>query len=289
MKATARPAAWALRSRRLSLRERTLVMGIVNVTPDSFSDGGRYYDAAAAIAHGSRLWAEGADLVDVGGESTRPGAADVSSHEEIQRVVPVVEALAAQGVVVSVDTSKAEVAEAALDAGAEVVNDVTALRDAGMAELVASRRAGLVLMHMLGTPRTMQRDPQYEDVVAEVRSFLLQRAEVATQAGVDRERIAIDPGIGFGKTVEHNLLLLGDLDGLLATGYPVLVGTSRKSFLGTIVGIEEPERRDVATNATVALAAATGVSVVRVHNVAHALQAIRVASAIVQPQSGPPR
>ncbi len=289
MKATARPAAWALRSRRLSLRERTLVMGIVNVTPDSFSDGGRYYDAAAAIAHGSRLWAEGADLVDVGGESTRPGAADVSSHEEIQRVVPVVEALAAQGVVVSVDTSKAEVAEAALDAGAEVVNDVTALRDAGMAELVASRRAGLVLMHMLGTPRTMQRDPQYEDVVAEVRSFLLQRAEVATQAGVDRERIAIDPGIGFGKTVEHNLLLLRHLDGLLATGYPVLVGTSRKSFLGTIVGIEEPERRDVATTATVALAAATGVAVVRVHNVAQALQAIQVASAIVQPQSGPPR
>lgn len=265
------------------------MMGIVNVTPDSFSDGGRYYDTEAAIAHGSRLWDEGADLVDVGGESTRPGAADVPAAEEIRRVVPVVAALADQGVVVSVDTSKVEVAAAALDAGAEVVNDVTALQDAGMAELVASREAGLVLMHMLGTPRTMQDDPQYQDVVAEVRSFLLERAGVAERAGVHRERIAIDPGIGFGKTVEHNLLLLHHLDGLVATGYPVLVGTSRKSFLGAIVGIDEPERRDVASTVTVALTAAGGVAVVRVHNVAHALQAVRVASAIVQLQSGPSR
>ncbi len=289
MKPTARPAAWALRSRRLPLGERTLVMGIVNVTPDSFSDGGRYFDTEAAIAHGSRQWDEGADLVDIGGESTRPGAPEVPAAEEIRRVVPVVAALAAQGVVVSVDTSKVEVAAAALDAGAEVINDVTSLQAAGMAELVASRQAGLVLMHMLGTPRTMQDDPQYGDVVAEVQSFLLDRARVAERAGVPRERIAIDPGIGFGKTVEHNLLLLHHLDGLVATGYPVLVGTSRKSFLGAIVGIEEPEHRDVATTATVALAAATGVAVVRVHNVAQALQAIQVASAIVQPHSGPPR
>ncbi|MGH9169119.1 MAG: dihydropteroate synthase, partial [Acidimicrobiia bacterium] len=228
-------------------------MGVLNVTPDSFSDGGRFVDRARAVEHGVRLWEEGADLVDVGGESTRPGAAEVSAEEERTRVVPVVGELAERGMVVSIDTSKPQVAEAALRVGAQVVNDISALGDPAMAGLVAESGAGLVLMHMQGTPRTMQADPRYQDVVAEVREFLVARAARAEQAGIDPARICLDPGIGFGKLLEHNLALLAHLGALVETGYPVLVGTSRKSFLGQILDGLPPEEREEGTAATLAL------------------------------------
>ena len=255
-------------------------MGIVNVTPDSFSDGGLFADTEAAISHGRLLFADGADIVDVGGESTRPGAAAVTAADELDRVQDVVAALSAEGPV-SIDTSKAEVAAAAVDAGAVVINDVTALSDAAMADVAAATGAGLVLMHMQGTPRTMQDDPHYSDVVAEVREFLLGRAETALDAGVSATAIAIDPGIGFGKTLRHNLDLLARIDVLVDTGYPVVVGASRKRFLGALTETQAAADRDPATAATVALAVAAGVAVVRVHNVAMSLQAARTASAIV--------
>ena len=257
----------------------TIVMGIVNVTPDSFSDGGRYLDPAAAIAHGRELLAAGADLLDVGGESTRPGAVAVTSEEEKQRVLPVIEALASDGARVSVDTSKADVAAAALAAGAGIVNDVTALGDPEMAAVCAGARCGLVLMHMKGTPRTMQDAPTYEDVVAEVREFLAGRLEVAAAAGVDPERVWVDPGIGFGKTVEHNLELIARIDRIADLGRPVVVGASRKNFLGAITGREVGER--LGGSIAVALAAvAGGASVLRVHDVAATVDALRVADAI---------
>ena len=255
-------------------------MGIVNVTPDSFSDGGLFDESDAAIAHGRQLFADGADIVDVGGESTRPGAGAVTAAEELDRVQDVVAALAAHGTV-SIDTSKAEVAAAAVAAGAAVINDVTALSDGAMADVAAGSGAGLVLMHMQGTPRTMQEDPSYDDVVSEVREFLVARAETAIAAGVARGAIAIDPGIGFGKNLEHNLDLLAHLDVLVDTGYPVVVGTSRKRFLGALTDTEVAADRDPATAATVALSVAAEVAVVRVHNVAMALQAARTALAIV--------
>jgi dihydropteroate synthase len=259
-----------------------LLIGIVNVTPDSFSDGGRFFDPDAAVAHGLRLIADGADIVDVGGESTRPGADAVSETEETERVLPVVSALAGQGIVVSVDTSKPAVARAAIDAGAAIVNDVTALGSPGMVELVAQSQVGVVVMHMQGSPRTMQANPTYRDVVSEVRDFLVARVAFAVDHDVTEDRIAIDPGIGFGKTLEHNLTLLRDLDALVDTGYPVVVGTSRKSFLGTLTGEGRPERRDIATAATSALAVTAGAFAVRVHNVAVSRPAIQVASAIVR-------
>ncbi len=258
------------------------LMGIVNVTPDSFSDGGLFLDPAAAVAHGRRLFEQGADLVDVGGESTRPGSEPVTADEEADRVIPVVAALVTAGIPVSVDTSKAEVARAALSAGAVAVNDVTALSDPDMAKVVAGSDAGLVLMHMQGTPRTMQTDPHYEDVVAEVRDFLLDRAAAAVAAGIDRGRICLDPGIGFGKTLEHNLRLLAELGALVEGGYPVLVGTSRKSFLGRLLALDDPADRDLATAVTVALAAERGACLARVHNVAAARQAARLADAMVR-------
>ncbi|NOY54633.1 MAG: dihydropteroate synthase [Actinobacteria bacterium] len=257
-------------------------MGIVNVTPDSFSDGGRFFDPDEAIALSVRLVAEGADVIDVGGESTRPGAEPVPAAEEIRRVEPVVEALAGEGVVVSIDTTKPEVAHAALEAGASIVNDVSALGAAGMAEAVAESGAGLVLMHMQGTPRTMQANPTYGDVIAEVRDFLVERALFAQDRGISPGRIVIDPGIGFGKTVGHNLALLAHIGVLVETGYPVLIGTSRKSFLGVLTGEERPEHRDVATAAASALAVAAGASVVRVHNVAVSRPAVQVADAMVR-------
>ena len=253
----------------LALGRRTHVMGIVNVTPDSFSDGGRFFDRGDAIAHGLRLAEEGADILDVGGESTRPGAAPVSDDDETERVLPVVEALAAKTTVpVSIDTTKAAVAKAALDAGAQIVNDVSAARfDAAMLPLVAQRRAPIVLMHMLGEPRTMQKDPRYEDVVGEIAAFLDDRAEVAIANGVDRDRIVVDPGFGFGKTREHNLVLLQRLRELRCLGFPVLAGTSRKSFIGATLGDLPVEERLEGTAATVALAVASGASIVRVHDV----------------------
>jgi dihydropteroate synthase len=257
------------------------LMGIVNVTPDSFSEGGRYADPRAAIEHGRRLLAEGADILDVGGESTAPGAEPVAAGVELERVVPVVTALAGDGATVSIDTSKAEVAAAALDAGAGIVNDVTALRgDPGMAALCAERGPTVVLMHMLGTPRTMQDHPQYREVVADVREFFKERLAAARAAGIDEERIWLDPGIGFGKTDPHNAALLRRLDELAALGRPLVVGTSRKSFIGRVDG-SPPEDRLGGTIASSLLAAANGAAVLRVHDVAEMRQALRLAEAVL--------
>jgi dihydropteroate synthase len=256
-------------------------MGIVNVTPDSFSDGGLYLDPETAIAHGRQLVADGADILDVGGESTRPGAQEVPVDEELRRVVPVVEGLAGEGVPVSVDTSKAAVAAAALEAGASIVNDVTALRgDPEMAALCADRGPTLILMHMLGDPRTMQDDPRYGDVVDEVRDFLAARLEAAVAAGVAEERIWLDPGIGFGKAWEHNVELLRRLGELGALGRPLVVGTSRKSFIGRLDGSPAGERIG-GTIASSLLAATEGADVLRVHDVAELRQALAVAAAVL--------
>jgi dihydropteroate synthase len=259
------------------------IMGILNVTPDSFSDGGRFADAARAVEHGLAMEREGAAIIDVGGESTRPGAEPVPEPEERERVVPVIEGLRAAGLeaTISIDTSKAAVAAAALDAGASLVNDVTALRaDPGMAELVAARGVPCVLMHMRGEPRTMQRDPRYADVVAEVRAFLRERLQAARTAGIAQERIWLDPGIGFGKTVEHNLTLLRELDALAELGRPIVIGTSRKSFLGRLTG-REFTGLAAATVATTVLAYERGARVFRVHDVAPTRDALLVAAATV--------
>jgi dihydropteroate synthase len=265
-----------------------VVMGVVNVTPDSFSDGGEWLDPAAAIAHGHALVAQGAAILDIGGESTRPGAEPVSEAEELRRVVPVLEGLADAGARLSIDTSKAAVAAAAIDAGATLVNDVMALRgDPRMAALIAQRGCDVCLMHMLGEPRTMQRNPRYDDVVTDVRSFLEQRLEHAVAQGIARERVWLDPGIGFGKTIDHNLELLARLDEIVALGRPVVVGTSRKSFLGTITG-REPGERVAGTIATNVLALARGASVFRVHDVAEARDALLVAAATLRGRWRPP-
>jgi dihydropteroate synthase len=263
------------------------LMGIVNVTPDSFSDGGLFLEAGRAIEHARRLVADGADLLDVGGESTRPGARAVTAEEELERVAPVLEGLArsrdgwgARRVPISIDTSKAAVAAAALDRGAEIVNDVTALRlDPELAGLCAERGCEVVLMHMKGTPRTMQENPAYADVVDEVKGFLAERIEFAVAAGIAEERIWVDPGIGFGKTVDHNLELLRRLGELRALGRPLVVGTSRKSFIGKLTGREVDDRLG-GTIASSLLALARGASVLRVHDVAELRQAVRVAEAI---------
>jgi dihydropteroate synthase len=252
-------------------------MGILNVTPDSFSDGGRYLDVAAAVEHGLEMARQGAAIIDVGGESTRPGAAAVCADEERRRVVPVIEGLVAAGLgaSISIDTSKLEVARAALDSGATLVNDVTAFRVApGMAELVAERGASCCLVHMQGEPATMQRDPHYDDVVGEVAAFLGERVAVALAAGVARERILVDPGIGFGKTAAHNLELLDRLDEIVALGQPVLIGTSRKSFLGS-------GDRLAGTIASNVIALLRGASVFRVHDVAALHDALALAAATV--------
>ncbi len=278
---------WRLRTRSLSNRDHTLVMGVVNVTPDSFSDGGLFLAPEAAIAHGLEHMNDGADIIDVGGESTRPGADDVPVAEELDRVLPVVEALAAEGAAVSVDTSKADVARAALEAGAEIINDVTSLGDPAMAGVCADAACGVVLMHMQGTPTTMQDDPVYEDVVREVAGYLDDRAEAAVSAGIRSDRICVDPGIGFGKTVQHNLALLGNLGRLTASGRPVLVGPSRKRFISHIlddqmVGAVAAADRDPATGAVVATSIAQGAAIIRVHNVRSALEVARIADAIVR-------
>lgn len=267
----------------LSNADHTLVMGVVNVTPDSFSDGGDHFDPEAAVRRGLEMWSQGVDMVDVGGESTRPGSEGVDADEEARRVLPVVAALASAGVVVSVDTSKAEVAAAALEAGAAVINDVTALGDPAMAEIVAGAGAGLILMHMRGTPRTMQSEPRYDDLVEEVRAHLLRRAGAAVAAGVAEAAICLDPGIGFGKDLEHNLVLLtSGVAALADSGHPVLVGASRKSFIDRVIGGVPTRERDPATVAAHTMAIASGASMIRVHDTLGGLRAARVADAIVR-------
>lgn len=262
------------------------IMGVVNVTPDSFSDGGRYLEARAAIEHGLELEAEGAAILDVGGESTRPGADPVSEDEELRRVIPVIEGLIEDGAGarISIDTSKSGVAARALRDGATLVNDVTALRgDPDMAGVVAASGAECCLMHMLGDPRTMQDNPHYDDVVDDIKAFLTERMAFAVGAGIAEERILLDPGIGFGKTVHHNLELLRRLGEFLDLGRPVVIGTSRKTFLGRLTGREAPDERVAATVATNVLAYERGARVFRVHDVAPVHDALTVTAATVSP------
>jgi dihydropteroate synthase len=272
------------RGRRLVL-DRPRIMGIVNVTPDSFADGGAFDDAAAAVEHGLRLVAEGADLLDVGGESTRPGAQVVDEAEELRRVLPVIEALAARaGVPVSVDTRKAGVMRAAVAAGASMINDVRALRDDGALEAAADLGVPVCLMHMQGEPGHMQDDPRYDDVVAEVHRFLADRILACQFAGIDRKRLLVDPGFGFGKTLEHNLGLLRGLDRFATLGVPVLAGLSRKSMLGRITGREVPAERVHASVAAAVIAVQRGAGLVRVHDVAATRDALAVWQAVVAGQ-----
>jgi dihydropteroate synthase len=261
-----------------------VIMGVLNVTPDSFSDGGVHAEADDAVAGGIAMHEAGAAIVDVGGESTRPGAESVSADDELARVIPVVERLASHGLVVSIDTSKPAVARAAIDSGATIVNDVTACSAPGMAELVVESRVGVILMHMRGAPRNMQQDPSYDDVVSEVAGLLEARAGYLIGLGADPGSIAIDPGIGFGKTVTHNLELLAGLGELSELGYPVVLGASRKSFLARITGIESPTERDGVTAVTTALGFERGARVFRVHDVFSSRAALLVAATIVNPE-----
>lgn len=260
---------WRCRDRVLKLGERTLVMGILNVTPDSFSDGGDFSDPSAAVERTLEMVAQGADIIDIGGESTRPGSEPVPVEEEIKRTVPVIERIRAQSdAFISIDTMKAEVASRALEAGADIINDVSAFEaDAGMAEVAAKSGAGVVLMHMKGSPQTMQDNPDYGNVVTEVRNYLQERIDFAAQNGVERGRIAIDPGIGFGKTVEHNLELLRGLPELAECGSPILVGASRKSFIGNVTGHKDPAKRLAGSLGAAAWAAVHGAHILRVHDV----------------------
>jgi dihydropteroate synthase len=266
-----------------AIGQRTLVMGVLNATPDSFYDGGRYNALDAALARAEQMLSEGADILDIGGESTRPGAEPVPEEEEIRRVVPLIEAIVARypDAVISVDTTKSRVAQRALQAGARIINDISgATFDPRMLEVAAQTGALIVLMHIKGTPQTMQQNPVYDDVVAEVRSTLHAHARRAIEAGVPPERIWLDPGIGFGKTVEHNLQLLRGLPQLKTLGYPILVGTSRKSFIGHILGGLPPEERLEGTLATLALAVAWGADIVRIHDVKEAVRAVKMADAL---------
>jgi dihydropteroate synthase len=259
-----------------------VLMGVLNVTPDSFSDGGEFFGVEPAVLHAEKMFDEGAQVIDVGGESTRPGSDPVSPEEELRRVLPVIQGIlsACPDSIVSIDTYRFSIAEAALDAGARAVNDVTALGDPRMAGLMAERGCPIILMHMLGEPKSMQQDPRYEDVVREVRGFLAERVERAIRAGVEPENIILDPGIGFGKTMEHNLKLLKRLDSLVELGFPVLVGVSRKSFLGKITGSEDPKSRLFGTMAANVLAYERGASLFRVHDVRANKKALAVAAAI---------
>ena len=265
----------------LDFTRRTLIMGIVNVTPDSFYDGGRRFDAGQAVAHGLAMAASGADIVDIGGESSRPGAEPVSAGDELARVIPVIESLRQQSAVpISIDTYKAQVARAALDAGADIVNDISALRfDSAMTSVIAEEKVPVILMHMQGTPRTMQAEPRYQDVVREVRDFLAAQLYEALDAGVAPQAIVIDPGIGFGKNLEHNLQLLRGLPALAALGQPLLVGVSRKAFIGKILNLEPDQRLEGSLAAAVA-AVLAGANILRVHDVAESAKAARIADAI---------
>lgn len=279
----ARPPATVWRCGRVELSlERPLVMGILNVTPDSFSDGGAHDDPLAAIAWARQLIAEKADIIDVGGESTRPGSRPVPVAGELARVRPVMTWLATEhpDVPLSIDTRHAEVAAAAVDAGAAIINDVSGFRDPEMVEVAAGCDAGVVVMHMLGEPGTMQTDPRYGDVIAEVGGYLLAQAAMLEAAGVSRERIAIDPGIGFGKTLEHNLALIRALPEFVEFGYPVLLGVSRKRFIGELAGPSEPAERIGGSVAAALAGAARGARILRVHDVAATVQALAVAAAL---------
>jgi len=272
---------WRHRTGEIRL-DRTRVMGILNVTPDSFSDGGRYLDPDQAVRHGLEMVEQGADLLDVGGESTRPGSDPVSADEEWRRVGPVIRNLANKvDVPLSVDTMKPDVAANAIDAGASIVNDVSGLREPAMVRVVASGRVGAVVMHMLGNPKTMQSHPEYDDVVGEVRTFLSERIRILEAAGVPSDAVAVDPGVGFGKTQEHNLALLRNLDQIAALGHPVVVGVSRKSFIERLGGGESNERLS-GSLAAASLAVAKGAHVVRVHDVRETVRAMRVSDAIAR-------
>ena len=265
----------------MRLGRRTLLMGIINVTPDSFYDGGKRFDPAKAVADGIGLVEAGADIIDVGGESTRPGAPPVSVEEELQRVLPVVQGLRRTvKIPISIDTYKARVARAALAAGADIVNDISALRfDPEMAALLATEKVPVVLMHMQGTPQTMQAEPRYNNVLREVQDFLEARAIFALEAGLERDHIILDPGIGFGKTLDHNLTLLRGLPALASLGHPLLVGASRKAFIGKILGVEPEDRLEGSLAAAVA-AVFGGAHIIRVHDVKETWRAVRVADAI---------
>ncbi|MHC4075089.1 MAG: dihydropteroate synthase [Planctomycetota bacterium] len=268
---------------RLDFSAGCIVMGVLNVTPDSFSDGGNFLKTETAVAHGIEMARAGAAIIDVGAESTRPGSLPVPTAEQIKRAVPVIEALnESLAIPISIDTYNLDVAAAAIKAGASIINDISALGDERMGRLAAEYDLPVVLMHMQATPATMQTQPQYDDVVEEVLQFLLERAQKARQLGVDKSKIFIDPGIGFGKTLEHNILLLKNIDRFVHSGYRVLVGASRKSFIGQLTGKQDPARRIFGTAATVALCVAAGVSVVRVHDVDEMLDVIKVTRAIVQ-------
>ena len=275
---------WKICDRVVDLSHRGMIMGVLNVTPDSFSDAGEFFDVEKAVVHGRRLVTEGAQIVDVGGESTRPGAEPISAEEELRRVIPVIKELRREnGAVISIDTSKAEVASAALEAGAVIVNDVTGgLNDAEMIPLVARSGAALIIMHMQGNPQTMQTAPIYKDVVREVANFFRQQYARALECGIDPMAIAFDPGIGFGKTLEHNLELLGNLEQLRVNGRPLVIGVSRKSFLGKLVDSSEMSDRRVPTVALTSLLRARGADVFRVHEVSENVQALRVAEAILE-------
>jgi dihydropteroate synthase len=265
------------------------IMGVVNVTPDSFSDGGEWFDRDEAVTHGLQLVADGATILDVGGESTRPHALPVPEDEELRRTEPVVRVLARSGALVSIDTTKLTVAEAALDAGARYVNDVSAFREApDMAGLVADRNARCCLMHMLGDPRTMQDNPRYASVVDDVKAFLTDRAEFAVREGIREDRIDVDPGIGFGKTLEHNLELLARTDEIVTLGFRVVIGVSRKSFIHKLADVPDPHDRVPGTIAANVIALERGARVFRVHDVAQASQALKVASATFQHDGASP-
>ena len=260
---------------------RPHIMGIVNVTPDSFSDGGKHHSTERAIEHALRLIEEGADILDIGGESTRPGATPVSLEDELARVVPVIQQLAPQiGVPISIDTYKPEVMKAAIDAGADIVNDVGALQEPGALEAVANSHAGVCLMHMQGTPQTMQLDPQYSDVVAEVKDFLQSRMRAAVDAGIVAERIVLDPGFGFGKRTQHNIALLQALPSLSELGRPLLVGLSRKSVLGYLTGNDVHARLHASIAASV-ISAMKGAKIIRVHDVKATADALKIAAAVL--------
>jgi dihydropteroate synthase len=256
------------------------VMGIVNVTPDSFSDGGKFNTTEKAIAHALQLVEEGAEILDIGGESTRPGATPVLLDEELKRVIPVIEGLRDVGVPLSIDTYKPQVMQAAITAGADIVNDVCALREPQALEIVATSQAGVCLMHMQGRPQTMQADPQYDDVVSEVRDFLKARLDAAEQAGIDRSRIVLDPGFGFGKRTAHNLTLLNHLNDIQALGLPLLIGLSRKSVLGQVVGSSVDERVYASIAASV-VSVMKGANIVRVHDVKPTIDALKIVQAVM--------
>jgi dihydropteroate synthase len=274
---------WRIGRQEFDLSRRGMIMGIVNVTPDSFSDGGRFLHAGRAVEHALRLAADGADILDIGGESTRPGAEPVSEAEELRRVLPVIRAVRSQTrALISIDTMKAGVARAALDAGADIINDVTGLRsDPAMPRLAASREAGLVIMHMIGTPSTMQQQPTYDDVVCDVRDFFLGRLRALEREGIDPQRVVWDPGFGFGKTPAHNIALLRALPDLAVGDRPILVGVSRKSTIGHLIGSDAMDDRDWPTVALTSHLREAGAHILRVHEVRPNVEALRMTEAIL--------